>query len=167
CHREPGHAGGPMTTAILPRTAVAARSYARGVSAGLRRELRELRRSPDRLMALVAAPSSFPAVIAGRILAVTAVSMLGFAESWAVAALVGVRVAIVHPGVFVGALVVTAFATACSALALAALFVRTRAARAFQNTLTYPFYILGGVMVDRKSTRLNSSHVNISYAVFC
>ncbi|GAB2987119.1 MAG TPA: ABC transporter permease [Actinotalea caeni] len=195
-----------MTTAILPRTAVAARSYARGVSAGLRRELRELRRSPDRLMALVtaplltlvfvaimlnngrddlapyavlapallvlwqmalqtsgdtveaerengslealvAAPSSFPAVIAGRILAVTAVSMLGFAESWAVAALVGVRVAIVHPGVFVGALVVTAFATACSALALAALFVRTRAARAFQNTLTYPFYILGGVMV--------------------
>src|SRR3712207_7567342 len=24
-----------------------------------------------------------------------------------------------------------------------------------------------GVMVDRKSTRLNSSHANISYAVFC
>src|SRR5690606_41822169 len=26
---------------------------------------------------------------------------------------------------------------------------------------------LGGVMTDRKSTRLNSSHVKISYAVFC
>src|SRR3712207_8094297 len=25
----------------------------------------------------------------------------------------------------------------------------------------------GGVLVDRKSTRLNSSHANISYAVFC
>src|SRR3712207_8108115 len=25
----------------------------------------------------------------------------------------------------------------------------------------------GGVPVDRKSTRLNSSHANISYAVFC
>src|SRR3712207_7284756 len=25
----------------------------------------------------------------------------------------------------------------------------------------------GGVRVDRKSTRLNSSHANISYAVFC
>src|SRR3712207_9222378 len=24
-----------------------------------------------------------------------------------------------------------------------------------------------GVMIDRKSTRLNSSHANISYAVFC
>src|SRR5690349_23410547 len=27
--------------------------------------------------------------------------------------------------------------------------------------------ILDGVRVDRKSTRLNSSHVEISYAVFC
>src|SRR3712207_8196209 len=26
---------------------------------------------------------------------------------------------------------------------------------------------LGGVLQDRKSTRLNSSHANISYAVFC
>src|SRR3712207_8043687 len=26
---------------------------------------------------------------------------------------------------------------------------------------------LGGVVADRKSTRLNSSHANISYAVFC
>src|SRR5690349_23220061 len=25
----------------------------------------------------------------------------------------------------------------------------------------------GGVLIDRKSTRLNSSHVEISYAVFC
>src|SRR3712207_8075149 len=29
-------------------------------------------------------------------------------------------------------------------------------------------HLLGGVLgVDRKSTRLNSSHANISYAVFC
>src|SRR3712207_9466676 len=26
---------------------------------------------------------------------------------------------------------------------------------------------VGGVSIDRKSTRLNSSHANISYAVFC
>src|SRR3712207_8768266 len=32
-----------------------------------------------------------------------------------------------------------------------------------------PFLLLFGVflLVDRKSTRLNSSHANISYAVFC
>src|SRR5690625_6762038 len=29
------------------------------------------------------------------------------------------------------------------------------------------FYLLDGVGEDRKSTRLNSSHVAISYAVFC
>src|SRR5690606_41069236 len=32
----------------------------------------------------------------------------------------------------------------------------------------YLFYTIGGlIIVDRKSTRLNSSHVKISYAVFC
>src|SRR5690625_5537180 len=29
------------------------------------------------------------------------------------------------------------------------------------------FYSMLGVVIDRKSTRLNSSHVAISYAVFC
>src|ERR1035437_108471 len=30
-----------------------------------------------------------------------------------------------------------------------------------------PWYSLGNCLPDRKSTRLNSSHANISYAVFC
>src|SRR5262245_14396966 len=30
-----------------------------------------------------------------------------------------------------------------------------------------PFYALSGPFPDRKSTRLNSSHLGISYAVFC
>src|SRR3712207_3764652 len=37
------------------------------------------------------------------------------------------------------------------------------AARQFQRT----FLLVDGMEVDRKSTRLNSSHANISYAVFC
>src|SRR3712207_8584972 len=37
-----------------------------------------------------------------------------------------------------------------------------------QMVLTIAFgYGLGRVLGDRKSTRLNSSHANISYAVFC
>src|SRR3712207_7191989 len=28
-------------------------------------------------------------------------------------------------------------------------------------------YVIEGDLIDRKSTRLNSSHANISYAVFC
>src|SRR5690625_6986816 len=35
------------------------------------------------------------------------------------------------------------------------------------KTLGYNSSFLGPVMKDRKSTRLNSSHVAISYAVFC
>src|SRR3712207_8143134 len=38
--------------------------------------------------------------------------------------------------------------------------------RAFIN-LGGNLYIYGGKEKDRKSTRLNSSHANISYAVFC
>src|SRR3712207_7050490 len=30
-----------------------------------------------------------------------------------------------------------------------------------------PGFIVNRVLIDRKSTRLNSSHANISYAVFC
>src|SRR5690625_5457398 len=39
----------------------------------------------------------------------------------------------------------------------------------FDSTATYPLLlnIYGGPGADRKSTRLNSSHVAISYAVFC
>jgi ABC-2 type transport system permease protein len=195
------------TAAVARPTSSILVANARGVSAGFRRELREMQHSPDRLMALVtaplltliflaimihagkrdlapfavlapallvlwqmalqtsgdtveserengslealvAAPTPFPAVIGGRIAAVTLVSMIGFVESWLVAALAfGVVVPIPHPWVFVLAILATGYATAGSAVVLAAVFVRTRAARAFQNSLTYPFYILGGVLV--------------------
>src|SRR5438034_4740192 len=35
------------------------------------------------------------------------------------------------------------------------------------NDTTVPATVLGGTATDRKSTRLNSSHTVISYAVFC
>src|SRR3712207_7315678 len=37
----------------------------------------------------------------------------------------------------------------------------------YQNTRGYHWNIKGDKFLDRKSTRLNSSHANISYAVFC
>src|SRR3712207_8869581 len=41
--------------------------------------------------------------------------------------------------------------------------------RVIQSQLLNPLArdIIGGKVKDRKSTRLNSSHANISYAVFC
>src|SRR3712207_8989271 len=36
-----------------------------------------------------------------------------------------------------------------------------------QDLLVRPLAVVGAGVEDRKSTRLNSSHANISYAVFC
>src|SRR5437868_13062526 len=62
------------------------------------------------------------------------------------------------------------------------LFPYTTLFRSFQDYVFYPylmgdqshihplliiFGLLAGEKLDRKSTRLNSSHVSISYAVFC
>src|SRR5436309_4604497 len=44
---------------------------------------------------------------------------------------------------------------------------RGRAARASAAGSRWPARQRGGASADRKSTRLNSSHVKISYAVFC
>src|SRR3712207_7862557 len=49
--------------------------------------------------------------------------------------------------------------------------VATAAVAVWLLGLSWPFALLLGAVVssteDRKSTRLNSSHANISYAVFC
>src|SRR5690554_7090634 len=42
-----------------------------------------------------------------------------------------------------------------------------RGALRYENIFHPTTEIVGGVLADRKSTRLNSSHVRISYAVFC
>lgn len=100
------------------------------------------------LEGLVATPASFGAVITGRIAAVTLLSLIGFAESWLAAWLVfGVVVTIWHPAAFAATIVVTGLAMAGTASIMSAVFVLARSARAFQNSLNYPFYVLGGVMV--------------------
>lgn len=105
-------------------------------------------RESGSLEGLVAAPASLGAVVTGRIAAVTVLSLVGFAESWLAAWLVfGVLVTVWHPFAFAAAVVVTALAMAGTASIMSALFVLARSARAFQNSLNYPFYVLGGVMV--------------------
>jgi ABC-2 type transport system permease protein len=95
----------------------------------------------------VAAPASFALLLLGRIAAVTLYSLVAFAEAWLVALAFGVRVEVHHPGLFLAVLAVTAFATAGTALIMSVTFVLARSARTFQNSLTYPFYVLGGVIV--------------------
>jgi ABC-2 type transport system permease protein len=96
----------------------------------------------------VAAPASFPVIVLGRILAVTTIGLLSFAEVWLVARLLfGISIEIEHPIPFLLTLAATAFAVSGTAVIMAALFVLSRTPRTFQNSLSFPFYVLGGVLV--------------------
>jgi ABC-2 type transport system permease protein len=96
----------------------------------------------------VAAPTSFPAVIFGRILTVTLVGQLSFVEVWLVGKyLLRTPIAIQHPGVLTATLLATAFAMAATALFMACLFVLVRNAFTMTNSISYPFYVLGGILV--------------------
>ena len=96
---------------------------------------------------LVAAPSSFGAVIFGRIATTTAIGTVSFFEAWLVARLFGTPVTIHHWGAFVLTVFATLAAMAGTAVGMAALFVLARNAVTFSNSASYPFYVLGGILV--------------------
>jgi ABC-2 type transport system permease protein len=86
--------------------------------------------------------------VLGRVLAVSATGMLTFVESWLVARVgFGVTVPLLNPGLIVVALVITAIGSAFTATLLASGFMLSRNLHVFQNSLSYPIYILGGVVV--------------------
>jgi ABC-2 type transport system permease protein len=97
---------------------------------------------------LVAAPSSFAAVILGRITATTMVGIVSFGETWLVARLLfGTRITIYHAWGFLATALVTLAAMAGTAVAMSSLFVLARNAVTFSNSASYPFYVLGGILV--------------------
>lgn len=97
---------------------------------------------------LVAAPGSFAANVLGRVLAPTMVGLVSFGEVWLVARLLfGERIVIHHPATFVLTVAATLAAMAGTAVVMAALFVLTRSAATFSNSASYPFYVLGGILV--------------------
>jgi len=97
---------------------------------------------------LVAAPSSFAAVVFGRITATTMLGIVSFAETWIVARLLfGTKITIHHVWPFVATVVVTLAAMAGTAVAMSSLFVLARNAVTFSNSASYPFYVLGGILV--------------------
>ena len=105
-------------------------------------------RSRGTLEAMVATPASFAVVLVGRISAVTTVSLVSFVESWLVAYLLfGRLVHVDHPVTLVCCLMLSALAMAGTASTISALYVLLPTARTVQNTLTYPFYLLGGILV--------------------
>lgn len=96
----------------------------------------------------IATPSAYSKVVLGRILGVSAVGLTGFPVVWLVARLVfGVRLVVEHPIVFVLTLTAAVFAMSGTAVVMAAVFALARSSRIFQQSLTYPFYVLGGILV--------------------
>src|SRR3712207_8561544 len=59
------------------------------------------------------------------------------------------------------------FAIVAAALALPTIFVATEQQRGGGSPTTLSIEVAVVMFIDRKSTRLNSSHANISYAVLC
>ena len=114
---------------------------------------------------LVAAPAPFPLVVFGRILAVTTIGLVGFVEVWVIAKLLyPVDFVVRHPLEFAATLVASAAAMAATGVALASLFVLARNAITFVNSASYPFFVLGGVLVP--ASFLPDSVEHVSSAVF-
>jgi ABC-2 type transport system permease protein len=100
---------------------------------------------------LVATPAPLPALLLSRVVATTALGGLAVAEVWLVALGMGRPVPVPHPMVLLGALLVTAIAMVGASLLMATLFVVSRTALPFQNSLTYPVLVLSGVFVPAGS----------------
>lgn len=97
---------------------------------------------------VVGSPTPFSLVVLGRVLAVTLISLVAFGEVWFASWVVfGVAVEVHHPFEFALGILATAIATAGTATIMASLFIVTRSPRTFQNSLSWPFYVLGGVLV--------------------
>lgn len=97
---------------------------------------------------LIATPAALASVLLGRIGALTCFGLLTFFEVWGIGELVfDVPIPFEHPLPLVLTLLATAFATAGVSVAFAAVFVMTRNAYTFTNSLSYPLYVLGGVFV--------------------
>lgn len=100
------------------------------------------------LEATIAAPTALAPLLLGRILAVTAIALFSFVEVLVAGRLAfGVAITVEHPAEFVATVLATAFAVSGTAVIMAGLFVLSRSPRTFQNSLSFPFYVLGGVLV--------------------
>ncbi|GAB2942228.1 ABC transporter permease [Streptomyces heilongjiangensis] len=115
---------------------------------GIAGELIAEERSQGTLEAVIATPGRLSVIVVGRILAVSLLGVTTMAEAWLVAGLgFGRWIAVPHPVVLAAALLANAAAMAGTASIMASLFVLMPSARIVQNTLTYPLYLLCGVLV--------------------
>lgn len=105
-------------------------------------------RGQETMESTIAAPASYAAVVLGRVVAVSVIGLLAVPEVWLVARVgFGIGIAVRHPTVLVLSLAAACFAMSGTAVVMAAVFALARSSRIFQQTLTYPFYVLSGILV--------------------
>ena len=84
--------------------------------------------------------------VTGRILATSVFSLVGMAESILVGRLLfGAPIVVHQPVAFVAVLLLTVLSVAAAGTIMASTFVLARSVRLFQNLLSTPFLLLGGV----------------------
>jgi ABC-2 type transport system permease protein len=97
---------------------------------------------------LVAAPTSFASVILGRISSMMVAGAAAFVELWLFGEYVlRANLTIHHLLIFIVSVMLTLFAMTTTSLFMSNLFVLSRAAQAYSNSLSYPVYLLGCVLV--------------------
>ena len=95
-----------------------------------------------------AGPTPPHPVLLGRISAVMLLGVLPLGETWLLGWLLFDRApAVHHPGVFAAAMVLSLFAMAGTALVFCAGMLLSRNGGVYQNFLSFPIYLLSGVMV--------------------
>lgn len=140
------HAGRPdlAANAVLGAALIGMWSSALYVSG----DIIETERAGGTLEGHVAAPGPFAVVILARIGTITAVSFFGLIESVLVAwAFFGLPTTVHHWALFAVTLLCTWAAMASTATIMSGMFVLARSARTFQNSFSYPFYLLSGAVV--------------------
>ena len=102
----------------------------------------------DGVLELVEASAmSYPAFLAARVAAAAVLTSPAVLFVVAVAYAFDVPVTLHDPGLLVVALLGTWLCCVGTGVALASLLTLSRAARTYQNVLTYPFYVLGGILI--------------------
>jgi len=96
---------------------------------------------------LVGSPSSMRLIVFGKVLASITQSLLSMVGCYTLISLImGYPLTILHPGLFIGSVILTVFALVCFGLIMASLFILIRDIGRMINTLEFPVYILCGFL---------------------
>jgi ABC-2 type transport system permease protein len=138
---------GRLDTLVAFAVVAPALSTAWSAALGIAGETVDGERAQGTLEPLIIAPqSAFLLSVTGRILATSVFSLIGLAESILVGRLIFDAPIVVHqPVALVVLLLLTVLSVAAAGVIMASTFVLGRSVRLFQNLLSTPFLLLGGV----------------------